>query len=303
MINTLRPPRPLIGLGHSMGANMIVNLASMHARLLHSVVLLDPVIQRHSANDPRVRETGRQPARASTFRRDIWPSRSAAEEAFKKQKFYQQWDPRVLDRWIEFGVRDTPTLLYPDIQGGATLATSKNQEVFTFLRPLFGFKKGLYDMATRRKFPDVNLDQPQNTTPFYRPEPPLVFEKLASLRPSALYVFGELSDMSEPWAQADRIDNTGTGVGGSGGVREERVKGVTLKGVGHLVAMEDVNGCAEAIVPWIGKELKRWKEEDETWKKWRDGQTQIEKVTISEEWKKEIGGPYPRQPPKVKGKL
>jgi len=68
-----------------------------------------------------------------------------------------------------------------------------------------------------------------------------------------------------------------------------------------LVAMEDVIGCVEAIVPWIGKELERWRAEEEVWRSWRDGKSKLEKTTISEEWKKRIGGPLPKQP--SKGKL
>jgi pimeloyl-ACP methyl ester carboxylesterase len=301
MINHFRPQRPLIGVGHSLGGNELVNLALLHPRLFSTLVLLDPVIQRHQSSDPQKGETGRGPARLSTFRRDLWPSPQAAVDAFSKQKFYQQWDPRVLQRWLDFGIRNTPTKLYPDVEGGATLTTTKHQEVFTFLRPMSGKKAGAYDLATRDALPDVDPDLGEDSTmPFYRPEPPLTFARLPWLRPSTLYVFGELSDMSSPSAQADKINNTGTAIGGSGGVKEGRVQSVTMKGIGHLVAMEDVHGCADALTPWVGKELQRWRDEEEQWKRWRDGKSALEKVTLSEEWKANIGGPFTRP---SKGKL
>lgn len=301
MVNHFRPPRPIIGIGHSMGGNNLVNVALIHPRLFTSLILMEPVIQRHTRSDPKTKEAGRGPAEMSTFRRDLWPSHEAAVAAFSKQKFYQQWDPRVLQRWLKFGIRDTPTPLHPDVEGGATLATTKHQEVFSFLRPTFALKDGIYDMATRSELPDMDPSLgSEYGMPFYRPEPPLTFARLPHLRPSALYIFGELSDMSEPWSQADRLDNTGTGIGGSGGVKEGRVSGVTLKGVGHLIAMERVAGCAEVMVPWIAKELVRWEEEEAAWKKWRDAKTAREKVTVSKEWQEKIGGPSKRP---SKGKL
>ena len=100
-------PRPLIGIGHSMGGNQLysplpprptfltqiyshhspshrVNLSLMHPRLFTTLVLLDPVIQSQSVvappSEPNV-------ARASTFRRDLWPSRAAAAASFAKSPF------------------------------------------------------------------------------------------------------------------------------------------------------------------------------------------------------------------------
>jgi pimeloyl-ACP methyl ester carboxylesterase len=82
MINHFRAemPMPIAAVGHSLGANIMVNLAFIHPRLLSTVVLLDPVIQKHasSAEGPNV-------AQQSTFRRDLWPSRADAEAAFRKQ--------------------------------------------------------------------------------------------------------------------------------------------------------------------------------------------------------------------------
>ena len=94
-------PRPLIGIGHSMGGNNLINLSLMHPRLLETLVLIDPVIV------PLAKVTGDWAiAAASSVRRDRWPSRKVAAESFKKSKFYQTWDPRVLDRWIKYGLRE-----------------------------------------------------------------------------------------------------------------------------------------------------------------------------------------------------
>ena len=39
-------PRPLVGIGHSMGGQQLAHLALMHPRLLSLLVLVDPVIQK-----------------------------------------------------------------------------------------------------------------------------------------------------------------------------------------------------------------------------------------------------------------
>ncbi len=82
---------------------------------------------------------------------------------------------------------------------------------------------------------------------------------------------------------------TGTGVGGSGGVEEGRVAQVVLEGVGHLVAMECVDGTAEAVVDWLGKEIERVNRKTAVYEKeWVNGVGERDKVVVDEEWKRNI---------------
>ena len=229
----------------------------------------------------------------STFRRDTWPSRKAAAEGYKKSKFYQTWDPRVIDRQIEYALRDLPTTIHPagSVKGEnpVTLTTSKHQEVFTFLRPNYegsGYEGRPVD---RKKHPDVHPGL-ETIYPFYRPEVPRANYLLPEVRPSVLYVFGELSYMSQPEYIAAKLGNTGIGIGGSGGLKEGRVKGLTLKNIGHLVAMEAVTECADAASNWIGDEMERWrKEEDEHRQEWSN-RSILQKTTVDAKWKEMIGG-------------
>src|SRR5690348_15148828 len=110
MINHFRKemPLPLIGIGHSYGGNNLANLSLIHPRLFATLILLDPVIAAHP------KKTSSGPVASSTFRRDLWPTREAAIASFKSSPFYQVWDPRVLKAWNEYGIRETPTLLYPN---------------------------------------------------------------------------------------------------------------------------------------------------------------------------------------------
>ena len=245
MVNHFRKEmsRPLVGIGHSMGGNHMVNLAYIHPRLLTSLVLIDPVIQNGFAAAPD--KSRFSSAQASTFRRDGWPSRTEAASSIKKSRFYRSWDPRVLDLWIRFGLRSLPTAIYPNEHGGTdrpetndspvTLTTTKHQEVFTFVRPNFdGVDANGKPFVNRRTHPDLDL-RAGETYPFYRPEAPAVFNELQRLRPGTLYIFGEQSELSPPDWRKQKMERTGTGVGGSGGAEAGRVKEVILEDVGHLI--------------------------------------------------------------------
>lgn len=286
MINHFRSemPMPLAGIGHSFGACALTNLALMHPRLLSTLVLLDPVIQ--NAETPLGAVV---PARQSTFRRDVWASRAGAKASFLKQKYYQSWDPRVFDRWCKFGIRETPTSLHPNEHGAVTLSTTKYQEVFTFLRPSWPGMSDDGSVITQREMvPDLNIAGPRKY-PFYRPEPSATFERLGEVRPSVLFIFGGKSDMSSAELRRAKLRATGTGVGGSGGAKEGKVKEVVLDGIGHLVAMEASIQCAEAAAPWLAHELEKFRGARREYLEWTK-KSFVEKTTTSQEWQKRIGG-------------
>ncbi|KAI5290233.1 hypothetical protein KEM52_000524 [Ascosphaera acerosa] len=79
-----------------------VNLALTHPRLLHSIVLVDPVIAGLRITEKPKSYHGSKSAKpsfniltttqASTYRRDLWPSREAAAHSFRKSPFYKAWD-------------------------------------------------------------------------------------------------------------------------------------------------------------------------------------------------------------------
>ncbi|KAI9758140.1 MAG: hypothetical protein M4579_003172 [Chaenotheca gracillima] len=309
-INVFRDqmPRPLVGIGHSMGGTELTQLALYHPRLFTSLVLMDPVIMRNSDLNPSP-----SPPQASSYRRDFWPSRTEAEASFRKSKFYQRWDSRVLERWLQYGLRDLPTAIYPLKDGNdsangerpVTLTTTKHQEVMTFLRRNWQGK----DPATgktiinRDTHADVDPDSP-GIFPFYRPEPIMVYKNLCHVRPSVLYIFGATSHLSTPKLCAEKMAETGVGVGGSGGAKLGRVQQVTLPNIGHLVAMDAVVDCADHAATWLGGEVSRWKtQEAEFNEKWGKVDP-LEKVTVSEEWMQRLGGD-PRLMAKnaAKGKL
>lgn len=276
-------------------------LSYIHPRLLTSLVLIDPVIQA-SSTTPNGFQSNVVYGRASTFRRDRWPSRAEAAESFRKSKFYQTWDPRVLDLWLEHGLRNLPTAIYPTApqsqdpettnahDGPVTLATTKHQEVFMFLRPNFAGKDEHGNLViNRRTHPDLDPNTTE-TYPFYTSAPSAVFHNLPHLRPSTLFLFGGNSEMSPPDLRRQKIATTGTGVDGSGGFEEGKVKEVVLEGVGHLVPMIAPEKSAVAAAGFLAGELGRWRGEEEEWRGRWEVRGMGERMMVDGEWLRNLGG-------------
>ncbi|KAJ4367426.1 hypothetical protein N0V83_007008 [Neocucurbitaria cava] len=311
MVNHFRAqmPRPLIGVGHSMGGCQLANLAILHPRLFETLILIDPVIQAKVSLLGNV-----SPAFMSAKRRDRWPSREEALKSFKKSKFYQTWDSRVLDRWVKYGLRDVPTKLFPDAKSPeVTLTTTKHQEVMTFLRPNFAARPGDKEVSSaeftltnhtlnRRTHPDLTPYESVQS-PFYRGESTVVFHQLPHLRPSVFYIFGSLSFLTNPDIIEEKMAKTGSGVGGSGGRAEGRVANVMVQDAGHLIPMEKVEESAEHIAKWVGKEMVRyWDWEAKTQAEW-EGKQGLERSVLSERFVSELGNLVGPKEKKTESKL
>lgn len=243
----------------------------------------------------------------STHRRDIWPSRKAAAESFKRSPFYQAWDPRVLEQWIKYGLRDLPTAIHPlesksnidPANPPVTLRTPLHQEVFTYARPNYKNIPGSGKPINKVTHPDLDGTH-EYSHPFYRPEPARIFQQLPFVRPSVLYISAGKSDLSLPSRRADKLSTTGVGIGGSGGVAAGRVREVFLPDAGHLLAQEAVNEVADAAASWLAPEIRRWKDEDESFRESWDKKSRLEKTTVDAEWLAHV--PAPARRPKTIGK-
>lgn len=142
----------------------------------------------------------------------------------------------------------------------------------------------------RELVPDMPSDSPVKY-PFYRAEPMNTLLRLGELRPSAFYIFGSKSDMSDPEAVKYKLDVTGTGTGGSGGAKEGKVDGIVLEGIGHLVAMEASEKCADAAAKWFGKAIKVFEKEREEYLEWTK-QSFEARTTFPKDWFEYMGTPY-----------
>ena len=298
------------------------NLALFHPRLFSGLILLDPVIEPDlSTSAPTVAGSRYGIVYQSTFRRDLWPSREAAREAFAKNRFYQSWDRRVFERWMEYGLRDLPTAIYPDIQEArnllateakkkgtslaassgppVTLATPKHQEVFTFVRPNFDAVDPTTGMRrhNRSTHPDTNTSELQDF-PFYQPASRAIFKRLPHLRPPVFFILGGNSPTALPAHRRDKVRLTGIASGGNGGLavaeaaeRDEGVMGgvgtrdVVLEGVGHLVPMEATTQTADLVMRWLLPLSERFQKEEREYQKTMRGRTAKENLMVDAEWK------------------
>ena len=236
-------------------------------------------------------------AQMSASRYDLWPSRAEAAASFKKKKFYQSWDERVFDRWIEYGLRDLPTALYPEYQhrqdpkdNPVTLTTTKHQEVFSFIRPKPNFEgqsPGENLAVNRQTHPDLEGASP---FPFYRPEPEAMFRNLAHIRPAVLFMFGGKSPLSNSEARDLKMKLTGTGAGGNGGVTQGRVQQVFFEHVGHLIPLEAVDECAQSAADFMASEVQRWQKEEAEFKRAWESRGKKERTTLTKEWESHLSG-------------
>ncbi|KAI2615391.1 prolyl aminopeptidase-like protein [Hypoxylon sp. NC1633] len=297
MTNVFRAemPRPIVGIGHSFGGNILTHLSLIHNRLFSSLVLFDPIINKFSL----VQTGAINGARLSAIRRDTWPSREAAATSFRRSRFYSSWDPRVLEAWITHGIHEVP-----DAGAGnkAALVTSRHQEVFTFFRPLYPYVRpdGTVDRDGAPDFDPAMNDKPDpnHPFPFYRSEGSTVLQQLPHVRSSVLWVFGEASDVNlPPSTRSETVKRCGSGPNGSGGVGAGRVAELTLKGRGHLFPMEIPSVCAEHAATWIGREMNHYRESEREYEEW----TRLpldEKSSVSQEFVERMGRASFRNPKK-----
>ncbi|KAI0911986.1 prolyl aminopeptidase-like protein [Ustulina deusta] len=282
-------PRPIVGIAHSFGGNVLVQLALLHPRLLSALVLYDPVINVFSHE-----QTGAIfGVRLAVARRDSWPTREAAVESFRRPRgMFSTWDPRALEAWIDQALGDAPA----DAAGGGnkvTLATPRHQEAFTYFRPLYPHERadGTVDREGAPDFDPAFNDPPEvrRHFPFYRSEGHLVVKRLPNVRPSVLWVFGGSSDITlPPSSRSDIARACGTGCNGSGGMAAGRVAEIHVEGRGHLFPLESPGLCAEHAAKWIQREMEYYRKTQREYADWTR-LTLSEKTTLSPEHAAALG--------------
>ena len=253
-------PRPIIGIGHSFGGAAITGASLINPRLFNALILMDPVLQAKpdAEEGENVFINKDSPAGLSTFRRDVWPSRAEARASFAKSLFYQSWDPRVLDCWVQHGLTDTK-------DGKVTLTTSKHQEVRTFVRSTTAaFNEDGTKLLHPERIPEIDpaTATKQAIWPIYRSESDQLFHRLGQVRPPLLYIFGEDSYLSAEPLRDAKMAVTGIAPGGSGGVAKGKVKSIIGQDLGHLIPMEDPKLCADSAAAFISEHLPAWREEE-----------------------------------------
>jgi len=102
--------RVALGLGHSFGGSSILMACAERPDLFERNVLVDPVLlapprgRAASAPNPR----GDLLAEGARKRRQVWPSRESAREAWLQKELFADWDPAALDLYLAEGLADRP---------------------------------------------------------------------------------------------------------------------------------------------------------------------------------------------------
>lgn len=257
---------------------------------MDALVIMDPVFQLQGG--------GQSWARASTFRRDLWPSRKIAGEKLRASPALQSWDPVVLDKFIEYGLRDCPTETYPDIpQEGedvpVTLQTTVAQEVYNYVQPTYDDPRLMIPEYLKGKDFHPEDVAKANGAKFMHAEMAVLFRRLEELQPSTLFVFGEKSEISGNEARRLKMERTGRGVGGNGGIETGMVKEAVL-GCGHLIPMEAPKQAATICADFVDAEIRRWAEGEDRRRKVWESLSIRERLGINDLWKEKIGGPPQR---------
>ncbi len=101
VIDALGLARPILGVGHSAGAAQIAYAEWLRPGTFSRVVLIDPIIgpaEFFRADNPL--------AELARRRRDVFESRDAARARWASRPPLGDWDPRALDAYVNFGLRD-----------------------------------------------------------------------------------------------------------------------------------------------------------------------------------------------------
>ena len=142
-----------------------------------------------------------------------------------------------------------------------TLATTKHQETWSYSRANFAPLPADTDSAQERLIsPDVD-PRAEGTLVFVRPETNLTYLRLPELRPAVLWLYGAKSMLNTPELREKKMATTGTGRGGSGGVKIGKVKEVVVPKAGHMLPFEKVAECAAILAGWMTEQVRQWDEE------------------------------------------
>ncbi|KAF4600442.1 hypothetical protein EYR38_005070 [Pleurotus pulmonarius] len=114
--------RNLVGIGHSLGGVAMSALQGIEPRLpFSSIIIVEPMLSpdgRHHLE--RLRKAL---VKSAKERRHVWPDRECARQYLQERMKLpgrQIWDPRVIDLFVEYGLKPHPN--------GITLACSREEE-------------------------------------------------------------------------------------------------------------------------------------------------------------------------------
>ncbi|KAJ3928375.1 MAG: alpha/beta-hydrolase [Lentinula lateritia] len=125
--------RRLVGICHSVGAPALFLMHNLiPTYTFTSVIAIEPGIS--LKGNPETDMVSQMLNAWTWLRHDVWPSRKAAKMDLQANPLYGTWDPRVLDLYIRYGLREHRAAKYkqPFQFKGVTTALTKEQEAATY---------------------------------------------------------------------------------------------------------------------------------------------------------------------------
>ncbi|CAG8961238.1 hypothetical protein HYFRA_00013294 [Hymenoscyphus fraxineus] len=199
---------------------------------------------------------------------DIWPSKEEFEASIIKNSFFGSLDARAMKKYLEFRVRPVPTKLYPVTgtakipEGAVTLTTTRHQEAWSYVRAnISPLSPSPDDPRERLIAPELDLTD-EGKLISTRPESILALLDLPQLRSGMLWLYGSETPINSESLQEEKRRLTGSKRGGSGEVKLKRVEECVIENSGHLVPLEKVSECTGIIAEWLGKETRRFLQDE-----------------------------------------
>jgi len=98
---------PAYGIGHSFGGTVTMTAASQRPELFDRLAMADPVlIPPDIAITPERIERSDSMREMALKRRNVWPSRSEVLASWSTRPPFDSWDPRALELYTTYGLRD-----------------------------------------------------------------------------------------------------------------------------------------------------------------------------------------------------
>ncbi|KAJ2823530.1 hypothetical protein IWW50_003737 [Coemansia erecta] len=94
----------VVGIGHSWGAASLLLAEIIEPSTFSALIATDPVLFTRPIRNDRLREM-------TMKRRCEWPDHRAARDYFVPHAFFGQWDRRILDLHMQYGLEEEPTVI------------------------------------------------------------------------------------------------------------------------------------------------------------------------------------------------
>lgn len=278
---------PVVGISQSAGAYALLMASSWSPRLFQAIVCIEPVVENgwwhlnegvdgtlplsSFPSIPASKHVGRDFTGVLAFlRRDVWPSRSAAEWALGRSKYYSKFDKAVLEKVFQYDLRP---LVNSNPEGPVTLTTPSFLEAAYFMRldpPLLNQEEP--DFAGRTL-------ESQHVPGFYSAGPTLARSQMGNISTRILYVWAPKNKFTNSKYHQRIKAMTGTNSSGAGGMKTGQIDEAYVEKGGHTLPFDNPHGTARQVAQWLGG--KWWQEWQQAQNRWREA-VRIGKDT--EEW-------------------